>query len=165
MANDILQVYGTTLPLAITLSALPTSTTGYKGRKSVFVTNIARGYDQIMLFVSIREGANAVSSRSVLVKLLKADLYGTIAHTGTFRTDNVAASNINCTTLNAPMIGILGNIGTTGQILKGNFVFQNPGKSWSVFITHNMGINLGKTVSGGVTGNYIRWAGIKPQVQ
>lgn len=165
MANDILQKYGTTLPLTITLSALPTSTTGYKGRKSVFVTNATRGYEQIMLFVSIREGTNAVSNKSVRVKLLRSDLYGSIAHAGTFRTDNVAAGDVAATTLSAQMIGILGNIGTTGRILKKEFVFQNPGKAWSLFITHDMGVNLGNTVSANVTGNYVRWAGIKPQVQ
>ena len=167
MANDVLYKYGTVAALPITISVLPTSTSGYKGRKSSFVSNITRGYPEIMLYVSIREGANAVSNKSVLIKFLRgADSVGvSIGHANSFRGDNVAVSDVNCTAYNAPMVGIMNNVGTTGQILKKSFVVQNPGRYWAVMITHNMGVNLGLTVSAGVTGNYVRWSGIKPQVQ
>lgn len=167
MANNILQRYASAIPLAITVSALPTSTSGRTGRKSVYVSNITRGYDAIQLFISIREGANAVSNRSVLVKMLTADMYNgnSIGHTQTYRTDKVEASNVICTTLNAPLVGVINNIGTTGRVLRKTITFYNPGKYWAVFLTHNMGVNLGLTVSAGVTGNYVRWQGMYSQVQ
>ncbi len=167
MANNILQRYASAIPLAITVSALPTSTSGRTGRKSVFVSNITRGYDAIQLFISIREGTNAVSNRSVLIKQLTADMYNgnSIGHTQTYRTDKVAASDVICTTLNAPLVAVINNIGTTGQILRRSFTIYNPGKYWGIFLTHNMGVNLGVTVSAGVTGNYVRWQGVYSQVQ
>lgn len=167
MANNILQRYASSIPLAITLSSLPTSTSGRVGRKSAFVSNITRGYDAIDVFISIREGANAVSNRSVLIKQLTADVYNgvSIGHTECYRTDKVGVSDIICTTLNAPIAGIIGNIGTTGQVLRKKVTFYDPGKYWAVFIAHNMGVNLGNTVSAGVTGNYIRWQGRYAQVQ
>ena len=161
MANDILMKYGTSLNLAITLSALPTSTTGV-GRKAVFVSNISRGYSQILLYVRLKQGTSPTGGKTGKVRLFRADTRGAIGAASTFRTDNAGASNVVVTMLNAPLIGILANKAApaTGDIIAKSFIIENPGAYWSVGIEHNTGVNLGVGAS-----QYVRWAGVKPQVQ
>ena len=68
MANEIKDKYGSTTALTISLASLASSTSGV-GRQSTLVDNSTSKYQDILVYVKIKQGTSPTGSRGVCVHL------------------------------------------------------------------------------------------------
>ncbi len=154
MANEIKQKYSTPAALTITLASLASSTT-FVGRQSTLVDNSTTRYEKILLFVKLTQGTSPTGNRGAYFFALRTD--------GTIYTDGAGDTDAALTILNAEAIGGLVNKASpsTGDVLRGVFVLDNPGPKWGVALYQDTGVALSSTGSD----HDIRWVGVLPEVQ
>lgn len=157
MANEIKDKFATSTALTITVAGLASSTTGV-GRQSTIVDNTTNRYQDILLFVKIRQGTSPTGSRAVYIYLIRDDNDGTA-----YRSDGAGASDAALTVQNAQLIGVLRNKAapSTGDDLYGEFLIQRPGPKWGVAIVHDTGVNLDADAGD----HFVRFIGLNPEVQ
>lgn len=157
MPNEIKDKFSASAALTITLASLATSTAGV-GRQSTIIDNSSVKYQDILLFVKIKQGTSPTGSRGVYVYLIRDDADGT-----PYRSDGAGASDAGLTVQNAQLIGVLRNKTSpaTGDDLYGEFLINRPGPKWAIAIVHDTGVNLDSTGSN----HYARYIGMNPDVQ
>ena len=132
MANAIKPLFASPVALTITLASLASSTTGV-GRQSTMVDNSTNRYKRIELAVKITMGTTPTASRNVYVHLIRDNRDGT-----PIRDDSAGASDAAFTVINAPLLMSLTNTSTsTGTVLQGVCVFEDPGPGWGIGIYHD----------------------------
>lgn len=153
MANEIKEKFGTVSAITITLAGLASSTAGV-GRASAAIDNTTDRFGKVFIFLQIDLGASTVD-RSVQVYGLRAD-----NHASQIATDGWAETNAGLTVLNAQLLGVL-ITKTANEVLRGEFVFENPGPSWGIAIVHDTAVALDAT-----EGNHLKhYIGVNPEVQ
>lgn len=158
MANEIKDKYGSTTALTISLASLASSTSGV-GRQSTLVDNSTSKYQDILVYVKIKQGTSPTGSRGVYVYLIRDDADGTTPH----RTDGAGSSDAAWTASNAQIIGSMRNLSSpaTGDVLYGEFVVNRPGPKFGIGIVHNTKVNLDATGSS----HWVRYVGLNPEIQ
>lgn len=154
MANEIKEKYSASAGFTLTLASLASSTAGV-GRQSTLIDNSTSRYQKVIVYVKIKQGTSPTGNRGVYIYGIRSD--------GTIRSDGAGASDAGLTVLNAPLLGSLLNKSSpsTGDLLYGEFVFENPGPEWGIAIVHDTGVNLDST-----EGNHdYNWVGVNPEVQ
>lgn len=154
MANEIKEKYSDSAAFTLTLASLASSTVGV-GRQSTLISNTTTRYKRIIVYLKIKQGTSPTGSRFVYVYGIRGD--------GTIRDDAAGASDAGFTRLNAVELGVLGNKSSpsTGDLLTGSFVFENPGPEWGIAVVHDTGVGLDST-----EGNHAySWVGVLPEVQ
>lgn len=158
MASLIKEKPSATGTLTITLGALATSAGLGVGRQSTLVDNSTTQYPVIELFASITLGTNPVANTAVYLVLIRASTSGT-----PIRDDGAGTTDAAFTALNATPIGSLrtSSAPSTGDVLKGSFIFRNPGPTWGVGVWHDTGVALNAT-----DGNHVvEYIGLTPESQ
>lgn len=154
MANEIKEKFSTPAGFTITLASLASSTAGV-GRQSTLIDNSTTRYRKVIVYLKVKQGTSPTGSRFVYVYGIRGD--------GTIRSDGAGASDAAFTRLNAVELGVLINKSSpaTGDVLTGEFVFENPGPEWGIAIVHDTNANLDST-----EGNHdYNWVGVNPEVQ
>lgn len=154
MANEIKEKYSASAGFTITLASLASSTSGV-GRQSTLIDNSTTKYKRIIVYLKIKQGTSPTGNRFVYVYGIRGD--------GTIRDDAAGASDAAFTRLNTMELGVLANKASpsTGDLLTGSFVFENPGPEWGIAVVHDTGVNLDST-----EGNHdYNWVGVLPEVQ
>lgn len=154
MANEIKEKFSTSAGFTITLASLASSTVGV-GRQSTLIDNSTTRYRKVIVYLKIKQGTSPAGSRFVYVYGIRGD--------GTIRSDGAGASDAAFTRLNAVELGVLINKSSpaTGDVLTGEFVFENPGPEWGIAIVHDTNAHLDST-----EGNHdYNWVGVNPEVQ
>lgn len=154
MANEIKEKFSTPAGFTITLASLASSTAGV-GRQSTLIDNSTTRYRKVIVYLKVKQGTSPTGSRFVYVYGIRGD--------GTIRSDGAGASDAAFTRLNAVELGVLINKSSpaTGDVLTGEFVFENPGPEWGIAIVHDTNVNLDST-----EGNHdYNWVGVNPEVQ
>lgn len=143
MANKILDSFGSSAALTITLGSLASSTVGV-GRQSTLIDNTTTKATRIQLWASITQGTSPTGNRGVYFYLIRGD--------GTRRAEGAGASDAALTSrsagiINAPLIGVLANKSSpsTGDVLDGFFEFDNPGPEWGIWVIQDTAVALNAT--------------------
>lgn len=154
MANEIRQKCSDPAALTITAASLASSTT-FVGRQSTLVDNSATKYEKIILFVTLKQGTSPTGSRGAYIFTLRTD--------GTVYPDGAGNDDAAITILNAEPLGALVNKASpsTGDVMSGVFILNDPGPKWGVAFYHDTGVNLDSTGSN----HAFRWIGVLPEVQ
>lgn len=154
MANEIKEKFSSPASFTIALASLASSTVGV-GRQSTLINNATTRYRRVIVYVSIKQGTSPTGGRFLYVYGIRGD--------GTIRSDGAGASDAAFTRLNAVELGVLVNKASpsTGDLLTGEFVFENPGPEWGIAIVHDTIASLD-----GTEGNHAyTWVGVNPEVQ
>ncbi len=154
MANEIKEKFSASAGFTLSLAALATSTAGV-GRQSTLIDNSTTKYKRIIVYLKVKQGTSPTGNRAVYVYGIRGD--------GTIRSDGAGASDAGITILNAQLIGVMANKASpsTGDLLYGDFVLEDPGPEWGIAIVHDTGVNLDST-----EGNHdYNWVGVLPEVQ
>lgn len=158
MANEIKAKFSGTPPastaMTISLGSLASSTAGV-GRQTTIVDNTTARYQAVEVFVKITQGTSPTGNKFVYVYGIRSD--------GTLRSDGAGASDAGLTVLSAELIGVMPNKSSpsTGDVLIGSFIFENPGPEWGIAIVHDTVAALNST-----GGNHsVSYIGINPEVQ
>lgn len=154
MANAIKEKYSSSAGFTISLAGLASSTAGV-GRQSTLIDNSTTGYKRILIYLKLKLGTSPTGNRSAFVYAIRGD--------GTLRSDGAGASDAALTVLNAQPLGIMANKASpsTGDLLYGEFVLEDPGPEWGIAIVHNTGVNLDAD-----EGDHdYNWVGVLPEVQ
>ncbi|MBK7338516.1 MAG: hypothetical protein IPJ00_21240 [Saprospirales bacterium] len=131
------------------------SSTAGVGRQSTLINNATTRYRRVIVYLNIKQGASPTGGRFLYVYGIRGD--------GTIRSDGAGASDAAFTRLNAVELGVLANKASpsTGDLLTGEFVFENPGPEWGIAIVHDIVASLD-----GTEGNHAyTWVGVNPEVQ
>lgn len=154
MANEIKAKYTSPASFTITLASLASSTSGV-GRQSTLIDNSTNRYQSIIVYLKVKQGTSPTGNRAVYVYGIRGD--------ATQRSDGAGASDAGLTVLNAQTIGAMRNKSSpaTGDLLYGEFVFDNPGPEWGIAIVHDTGVNLDSTEGN----HYYKWIGVDPEIQ
>lgn len=157
MANVIKPLHASVSALTITLASLATSAVGV-GRQSTVVDNTTNRYKRIQLSVTIKLGTSPTGPRGVYIYFLRSN-----NDTTAIVDDAGGASDAAHTILNAPMVGTLMTkvAPSTGDVLVGNFIVEDPGPKWAVSINHDTAVNLDSTGSNHV----VSFIGIHDEIQ
>jgi len=141
MANTVTDSFASPTALTISLGGLASSTTGV-GRQSTIVDNTTNKYQTVELSVHIKLGTSPTGNKSAQVYFIRDNNDGT-----PIRDDSAGASDAALTVLNAPLIGILVDktSPSTGDLLEGNFIVNDPGPKWGIAIVHDTAVNLDAT--------------------
>ncbi len=147
--------YNAPAALTITLASLASSVAGV-GRQSTIVDNTSTKYNLIELSVNTKMGTSPTANGLVLIYLIRDNNDGTA-----IIDDSAGVSDAGLTVVNAPLAGILRNPdGTTGNVLKCNFILRDVGPKWGVAVVNSSGVALDAT-----GGNHvISWAGITKDI-
>lgn len=155
MPSEIKDKFSSATALTISLGGLGNGA----ARQSTFVDNTSDRFSRLLLYVKIKQGTSPVNARTVTAFFLREDGHGT-----PHRTDGAGASDTTITVLNAPLVGILNNKSsgaTTGDVMYGEFVIDNPGPKWAIAIQNDTGVALDATNSN----HWVRYVGINPEAQ
>ena len=157
MANEIKDKFGASTALTITLASLASSVVGV-GRQSTIIDNTSLRYQDLKLYVKIKQGTSPTGNKGVQVYLISVDNHGT-----PHRSDGAGASDAGLTVLNADLIGVLVNKASpsTGDVLYGEFLIRRPGPKWGIAIVHDTVVNLDSTGSN----HWVRYIGLNPELQ
>lgn len=157
MANKILDLFGSSTAMTITLASLATSTTGV-GRQSDMIDNSTAREMLVRIWAKIKQGTSPTGNRTAAFYLLTGDAHGT-----PHRTDGAGASDAALTVQNAPLIGVIRNLGSpsTGDNMYGEFLVRVAAPTWGIAVVHDTGVNLDST--GG--NHWLRYTVISPEVQ
>ena len=154
MANEIKEKFSASAGLTITLASLASSTAGV-GRQSAIVNNATDRYRKVIIYLKIKQGTSPTGNRFVYVYGIRSD--------GTLRSDAAGTGDAAWTRQNAVELGVMANKSSpaTGDVLYGEFVFENPGPEWAIGIVHDTVASLD-----GTEGNHgYNWVGVNPEVQ
>jgi hypothetical protein len=154
MANEIKEKFGTSQAFTMAIASLASSTLGV-GWQATYIDNSTTRYKRIYVLLKIKQGTSPTGNRFVYVYGLRGD--------GTIRDDGAGASSASWTRQNAMELGVMANKASpsTGDLLYGVFVFDNPGPEWAIGIVHDTGVALDST-----EGNHdYNWVGANPEVQ
>lgn len=160
MANEVKDLFGSTLAITINCSTLPSSTNLIVGRSGNIVTNTVKRWQDVMLYVKLKTGTTAVPNKTAMVYLVRGDTKATTHFTDGIGSVGVAA----VTTWNAQPIMLMANRRATQAAaynIYGECIINRPGPKWGVIVAHNMT----KALSAGSTNHYVRWIGMNPEVQ
>lgn len=154
MANNIETEFGTATAFTITIASLASSTAGV-GRQSTMIDNTTSRYSRLLVYVKFKQGTSPTGNRTVQVFLVRGD--------GTRRSDAAGASDAAITILNSQPIMTLSNKSSpsTGDVLEGWCVVDDPGPEFGIAIVHDTGVNADST--GGNHSAY--YVGMNPEVQ
>jgi len=158
MANKILDLFGSSTALTITIASLASSAVGV-GRQSDMVDNSTAREQLVRIWCKFKQGTSPTSARTVSLYLLTGDAHGT-----PHRTDGAGASDAAITLANAPIIGVMRNKGSgaaTGDNVYGEFLVRIAAPSWGVALVHDTGVNADSTGSN----HWLRYTVISPEVQ
>ena len=159
MANEVKDLFGSTLAITINCSTLPSSTNCIVGRSGNIVTNTVKRYQDIILYVKLKTGASAVPNKTAMVYLVRGD-----SHATPHRSDGIASIGATVTTWNAQPILMMANRRATQAAaynIYGECLINRPGPKWGVIVAHNMT----KALAVGTTNHYVRFVGMNPEVQ
>lgn len=134
------RTYGTVTQLAISLDNLAEDSTGYFGRQSEIISNLADGWDEIHVNISV---GVTVEGGSVLVRSILGD--------GNRRTDNASLLDSDRNGINSPTLGAI--ITPSADIYIAQFIIPNPSVQWGIHITNRTNGPLD------ITGNEVYWFG------
>lgn len=159
MPTEIKDKYSTSAALTATLASLASSASRV-GRQSTMVDNSTTRYQQIIVYYKITQGTSPTGSKRVSFYAIRGDKDGTTAHR-----DGAAGASDAAWTAPADMQPIHEEFNksspSTGDVLQGSFVIDNPGPEWGVGLWHDTGVDLN-----GTAGNHwIRWVGVNPEAQ
>lgn len=155
MPSEIKDKFSSATALTISLGGIATGT----AKQSTMVDNTSDRYARVLIYVKIKQGTSPVNARTVTAYLLREDGHGT-----PHRTDGAGASDATITILNAPLVGIINNKSsgaTTGDVMYGEFVIDNPGPKWGIAIQNDTGVALDATNSN----HWVRYVGVNPEAQ
>lgn len=156
MANEIKDKFAASAALTITLTSLADAA----GRQSTLVDNSSNRYQDLLVYVKIKNGSSAPTANSVVeVHLIRDDKDGGTEHVS----DGAGASDAALTVLNAQLIGVIRNKSSpsAGDVIYGEFFVQRPGPKWGVVIVNRTGQTLDSTGSN----HWVRYVGCNPEVQ
>lgn len=154
MANEIREKFTSPASLTLTLASLGSSTAGV-GRQSTLVDNSTTGHKRIYIFLKVKQGTSPTGNRGVYVYAIRGN--------GTIRSDQAGASDGALTVTNAQLLGVMRNAASpsTGDVLQGDIIFDDPGREWGICVVHDTGVALDST-----EGNHAySWVGDLPEVQ
>jgi hypothetical protein len=158
MANKILPFFEPFASFTITVASLASSTAGV-GRQSDIIDNSTNRYKRIRIFVKIKLGTSPTSAKGIYIYGIRGEKTGSA-----LRTDGAAATDAALTILNASLIAALGNKtsgAATGDLVYGDFIFEDPGPEWGIAIVHDTVAALDAT-----PGNHLlEWRGEEPEIQ
>jgi hypothetical protein len=154
MPTEIKDKFGSSTALTITLASLGNTS----ARQSTVVDNTTDRFSRVIIFAKIKQGTSPTGNRTVTAYLIRDDNHGT-----NHRTDGAGASDAAITILNASLIGVMNNKSSpsTGDVLYGEFIIDNPGPKWAIAIQNDTGVNLDGTGSN----HWVRYVGINPEAQ
>lgn len=157
MPNEIKDKYGAKSALTVTLASLASSTAGV-GRQSTIVDNTTARYQDVLVYVKIKQGTSPTGGRSVYVYGIRDDGEAT-----PHRTDGAGAGDAALTVVAAQLLGILPNKNSpaTGDVIQGEVLFPRPGPKWGIAIVHDTAVNLDATEANHAVG----YIGLNPEVQ
>jgi hypothetical protein len=154
MPSEIKDKFGSSTAFTITLASLANGS----ARQSTIVDNTTDRFSRVIVYTKIKQGTSPTGNKTVTAYLLRDDNNGT-----NHRTDGAGASDAVITILNATLIGIMNNKSspTTGDVLYGEFIIDNPGPKWGIAIQNDTGVSLDSTGSN----HWARFVGINPEAQ
>lgn len=154
MPSEIKDKFGSSTAFTITLASLANGS----ARQSTIVDNTTDRFSRVIVYTKIKQGTSPTGNKTVTAYLLRDDNNGT-----NHRTDGAGASDAAITILNATLIGIMNNKSspTTGDVLYGEFIIDNPGPKWGIAIQNDTGVSLDSTGSN----HWARFVGINPEAQ
>lgn len=154
MANKILDLFGASTALTITLASLATSS----ARQSTLIDNSTAREMMVRIWAKIKLGTSPTGNRSVFLYLLTGDNHATPHYT-----DGAGASDAAITLLNAPLIGVMRDKASpsTGDDLYGEFLVRIAAPKWGIALVHDTAVNLDATPAN----HWLRYSVISPEVQ
>lgn len=153
MANDILSQIDASAALTISLASIATNA----GRVSTAIGNASPSKPRVLIFAQIKMGTGPNANGTVELYLIRGD-----AASPNIQDDNAGAVDAAYTAVNAQFIGTLRNPdATTGNVLRGSFVVDEPGLLWSIGVKNLSGVALDATGSNHV----VRYQYVNPEVQ
>ena len=155
MANAILDKFGTSAALTITVASL----TNGSGRQSTLIDNATARFQDLLIYVKIKMGTSPVADSTVDIYLIRGDDDATTEHLS----DGAGTTDAALTVLNAVLIGTIktGASPSTGDVLYGEFLVHRPGPTWGIAVVNNSGVTLDATGSN----HWVRYIGLNPEVQ
>lgn len=158
MANDILEKFGASTEIVITLASLASSTVGL-GRQGTIVDNtlITARFRDILIWAFVKQGTNPTGSRKAVLYLIRDDNNG-------HRDDGAGTSDAAITILNASIInvGINKSSPATGEVIYiPSAIIHRPGPKWTVALTHDTAVNLDSTENN----SRVFFIGLNPEIQ
>lgn len=155
MANEIKAKFSSSAALNITLASLASSAVGV-GRQSDIVDNTVNRFQEILIYVKLKQGTSPSGNKSAQIYLIRDDNAG-------HRSDGAGVSDAAITVLNAALIGVMQNKSSpaTGEEMYGEFRIVNPGPKWGIAIVHDTAVNLDAT--GG--NHHVKFIGVNPEIQ
>lgn len=158
MPSAILDKFGTSTALTITLASLASSTVGV-GRQSTIVDNTTDRFSLLEIYYKITLGTSPTGNKAVRFAVIRVDNNGS-----PHRDYQAGASDAGLTIVPDPVFDWIHpdkSSPSTGDVLQGSFQIWRPGPSWGIFVVHDTGVNLDST--GG--NHYIRYTGVNPESQ
>lgn len=134
MANEIIKpLYSAVTALTITLASLATSTVGV-GRQSTIFDNRTTRYKRILLFISIKQGTTPTGNKGVYIFLIRDNF-----DTTPIRDDGAGATDAAHTVVSLTPIKTIINKAapSTGDVLSGTVMIEEPGPGFGVTINHD----------------------------
>ncbi|MBI1825881.1 MAG: hypothetical protein HY287_05840 [Planctomycetes bacterium] len=156
MANEIKDKFASSTALTITIASLADA----GGRQSTLVDNSTNRYQDVLLYLKIKNSGTAPTANSVVeVYLLRDDANGGTEHAS----DGAGSSDSAITILNAPLLGVIRNKSSPagGDVIYGEFLISRPGPKWGIAIVNRTGQTLDSTGSN----HWARHVGLNPEVQ
>lgn len=153
---DILEKFGASTEITITLASLASNTAGV-GRQGTIVDNTTTRYRDILVWGFVKQGTSPTGSKSATLYLIRDDDNG-------HRDDGAGVSDAAITILNAPIISIGINKASpsTGDVIYiSSALIHRPGPKWTVALTHDTAVNLDSTEANSA----IFWVGLNPEIQ
>lgn len=148
MANAVKPLYGTVTAFTKTLASLASSTAGV-GRQTTLVDLSTSRPQKLGVSVKITLGTSPTANTAVYVYAIRSDKNGTA-----LRDDGAGASDAAWTRKSAelvrrpngdPLILYTGAAPSTGDVLTGVGIIDDPGQECGIGIVHDTGVNLNST--------------------
>lgn len=148
MANAIKPLFGSPTAFTISLASLASSVVGV-GRQSALIDLSSVRAQRLLVAISITLGTSPTGNRAIYVFGIRSDKNGT-----PIRDDGAGASDAAWTRKSAellrrangePAILRTGASPASNDVLKGVFLFEEPGPECGIGIVHDTGVNLNST--------------------
>lgn len=156
MASEVLEKFGSSLEISITLASLASSAVGV-GRQGAIIDNTTTRYRDILIWAFVKQGTSPTGNRSAVLYLIRDDNNG-------HRDDGAGVADAAITILNSQIIsiGINKSSPSTGDVIYlPTAIIHRPGPRWTVALTHDTGVNLDSTEAN----SRIFWVGINPEIR
>lgn len=159
-ANEIMDKFGSSTAMTITLASLASSTSGV-GRQSTLIDNTTVRASEAIVYVKITVGTTPTANKPIYVYLLRGD----DPASSNFRDDGAGASDAGLTIINAQLLGtIMCTAATSDVAYRGAFSTRGLGalgKEWGIAIVHETAVNLNATAGN----HFVRYVTVNPDVQ